>query len=90
MNFIYFHTSTTEAIEQALTDGTPVICSGGARDLPNSRRGILWDACQGIREYEIRVRRDRSDVSSSDIVRNLDMERESFHGEEDIDIEDFS
>lgn len=89
MNYIYFHTATNEAIEQAITDGLPVICSGGARDFPQTRRGQLWDICQGPRELEIQLRKDRSTTTADDIVTTLDGERESFTGE-DVEIEDFS
>lgn len=90
MNFIYFHESTNESIEQAITDGTPVICSGGARDLPGTRRGILWDVCQGPREFEVQLRKDRSNTTAAAIVDSVDGERENFLGEDAIEIEDFS
>ncbi len=90
MNFIYFHTSTTETIEAAISDGVPVICSGGARDFPGTRRGILWDVCQGPRGLEVQVRKDRSNTTSEDIVSNIDGDREQFLGEDAIEIEDFS
>lgn len=90
MNFIYFHESTTESIEQAITEGTPVICSGGARDFPGTRRGILWDVCQGPRELEVQLRKDRSNTTADAIVDSVDGERENFLGEDVIEIEDFS
>ena len=90
MSFIYFHTSTTERIEQALNEGTAIICSGGARDLPETRRGILWDACQGVREYEISLRKDGRNVTADSVVGGIDNDRETFLGEDAIEIEDFS
>ena len=90
MSYIYFHTATNEAIEQAITDGVPVICSGGARDLPQTRRGQLWSICQGPRELEVRLRKDRSNVEADSVIESLDNERENFIGEDNVEIEDFS
>jgi len=41
-NFIYFDTASDDQLRAALSDGTTIICTSEARDMPNTYRGELY------------------------------------------------